>query len=119
MVILNNHLCLALSVAALLAFAFLRLPRGKYTAPILSVAGFLCGLSAIIYAILLGAELKEILLYSLVFALAACAALLSFNSVAVSGGGDNGIGAEAPDPENADGKADANKGKAKGNDDGV
>lgn len=67
-IILTHTATLILSLIALFLMIFSFLIQNKKVALIMQVISFLCVLSTVVYALLLGAELTEILVYILVFA---------------------------------------------------
>lgn len=66
-IILNNTSTLILSLAALLLLIFSFVAVNKKIATLMQVISFLCVLATVVYGLLLGAELTEILVYVLIF----------------------------------------------------
>lgn len=68
-IILTNTVTLILSLIALLLTVFSYTVQNKTFAAVMQVGGFLCVLATVIYGLLLGASLTEILIFVLVFVL--------------------------------------------------
>lgn len=67
-IILSHSLTLILTAAALFMTVLQHFVKNKGVAAVLAVAGWLCALACIVYSLLLGAELTEILIFVLVLA---------------------------------------------------
>lgn len=68
-VMLAEPAILAVSLVAVIATVAARFVDHKYVSGILHIASFLCVVGCVTYALLLGAELKELLTYILLFVL--------------------------------------------------
>ena len=75
-VFLSNSVILILSLLAVIFAVSAKFVTNKYVSAVLSVIGFLLVLSNITYALLLGAELTEVLIYVLAFSLIGVITLL-------------------------------------------
>lgn len=67
-IILTHTATLILSLIALFLMIFSFLIQNKKVALIMQVISFLCVLATVVYALLMGAELTEILVFILIFA---------------------------------------------------